>query len=154
LLASASHGLTEQELYELVKDNLASGSWDKTVRIWDIESGKEISSLSENTVVNSVNWSPLGNILVIGRRDNAIRTWDATNDRQTLLLREEDPIDRNKLIQASLPLQNYCYESVSSCRPKFSCQKNKKLTHCTTKVQKEKKFMETIPNEKFLGVHI
>lgn len=82
---------------------LASGSWDKTVRIWDTKSGREISCLSENTVVNSVNWSPLGNILVIGRRDNAIRTWDATNDEQTLLLREEDPIDRNKLIQASLP---------------------------------------------------
>jgi WD40 repeat protein/DNA polymerase III delta prime subunit len=82
---------------------LASGSWDRTVRIWDIDSGKEISCLNENSVVNSVNWSPLGDILVIGRRDNIIRTWDSTKDKQKLLLREEDPIDRNKLIQASLP---------------------------------------------------
>ena len=45
----------------------------------------------------------------------------------------------NKKIRRKFLLQNYCYESVSSCRPKFSCQKNKKLTHCNTKGHEEKK---------------
>ena len=35
--------------------------------------------------------------------------------------------------------QKHCYESVSSGRPKFSCQKNKKLTDSITDYKKYKK---------------
>jgi hypothetical protein len=42
----------------------------------------------------------------------------------------------NKKIRRKFLLQKYCYESVSSGRPKFSFPKNKKLTESTTKLHK------------------
>jgi WD40 repeat protein len=56
---------------------LASPSHDKTIRIWNITSGKNIASLGENQYeVISVAWSPNSKILASGTRKGIINLWD------------------------------------------------------------------------------
>ena len=56
---------------------LASGSADRTIKLWDVETGAEIRSLSgHDEEVNSVSFSPDGQTLASGSADNTIKLWD------------------------------------------------------------------------------
>ncbi|KIO00838.1 hypothetical protein M404DRAFT_1003535 [Pisolithus tinctorius Marx 270] len=57
---------------------IVSGSWDKTVRVWDVEGGVQIGSPLEGhtSEVNSVAFSPDGKRIVSGSMDNTVRVWD------------------------------------------------------------------------------
>ncbi|QRW13370.1 WD repeat-containing protein [Ceratobasidium sp. AG-Ba] len=63
---------------------VVSGSWDNTVRIWDIRSGKQVGqSLDGHTSgVSSVGYSPDGAYIVSGSDDNTVRIWDARTGKQ------------------------------------------------------------------------
>ncbi|GAA3688414.1 hypothetical protein GCM10023081_27190 [Arthrobacter ginkgonis] len=56
---------------------LATGSWDKTARIWDAGTGAELLRLRHNTVVNTVAFSPDGARLATGSWGSSARIWDA-----------------------------------------------------------------------------
>ena len=57
---------------------LASGSWDKTIRLWDAETGTLLRTLEGHRYsVNSVVFSPDGSMLASGSFDDTIRLWDA-----------------------------------------------------------------------------
>ena len=57
---------------------LASGSWDRTIRLWDAETGQPLQTLEEHTDgVRSVVFSPDGRTLASGGYDNILRLWDA-----------------------------------------------------------------------------
>ncbi|KAF5339470.1 hypothetical protein D9758_015328 [Tetrapyrgos nigripes] len=60
---------------------IASGSRDKTVRIWDAISGKAIGQPFEGheDEVNSVAFSPNGSTILSGSRDKTVRIWDISN---------------------------------------------------------------------------
>ena len=54
-----------------------SGSWDKTLRVWDMESGQCLRILEGHTrEVRSVSVTPDGRWVVSGSEDNTLRVWD------------------------------------------------------------------------------
>ncbi|WP_427162719.1 trypsin-like peptidase domain-containing protein [Aliinostoc sp. HNIBRCY26] len=56
---------------------LASGSWDKTIKIWNIATGQEIRTLNGHSQgVYSVAFSPDGRTLASGSWDKTIKIWN------------------------------------------------------------------------------
>ena len=59
-------------------ETLASGGGDRTIRLWDVETGQERAALEGHTGrIESVAFSPGGGILASGGWDGTIRLWDA-----------------------------------------------------------------------------
>jgi WD40 repeat protein len=55
-----------------------SGSWDKSLKVWDAESGKCLLKLKGHSQeVSSVAWSHDGSRIVSGGGDATMREWDA-----------------------------------------------------------------------------
>ena len=62
---------------------LASGGWDKTVRLWDVNTGRELKKLTGHTrSTNSVSFSPGGQVIASGSSDHTIRLWDVNTGRE------------------------------------------------------------------------
>ena len=58
---------------------LASGSDDATIRLWDVETGEEKSTLTGHTDwVRSVAYSPDGKTLASGSGDGTVLLWDVS----------------------------------------------------------------------------
>lgn len=56
---------------------MASGSYDKTVKLWDAARGKLLGMLQGHTgVANGVAWSPDGKRLVSGSHDKTVKVWN------------------------------------------------------------------------------
>jgi len=55
---------------------LASPSFDKTVRLWDTQTGKHMRTCKCSASIYSVTWSPGGRVLASGSGDDAIHLWD------------------------------------------------------------------------------
>ena len=68
---------------------LASGSWDQTVRLWNVNTGHLLHTLRGHTdTVMSVAFSPDGNTLASGSWDGTIRLWNPRNGKLKRTLRE------------------------------------------------------------------
>jgi WD40 repeat protein len=62
---------------------LASGSWDKTIKLWDVASGRELRTLAGHTDrVWSVAFSPDGHTLASGSGDKTVKLWDVASGRE------------------------------------------------------------------------
>jgi len=62
---------------------IASGSEDKRIGIWDIEKHKNITMLKgHSSSVWSVSWSPDGNQIASGSWDNSIGIWHNQNQQK------------------------------------------------------------------------
>jgi uncharacterized protein with WD repeat len=62
---------------------LASGSWDRTIKLWDVASGRELRKLQGHSdSVYSVAFSPDGRTLASGSGDATIKLWDVVSGRE------------------------------------------------------------------------
>ena len=67
---------------------LASGSRDRTVRLWEVASGKETATLPGHTdTVYSVAFSPDGKTLASGSGDRTVKLWDVASGKEAVTLR-------------------------------------------------------------------
>ena len=55
---------------------LASGSWDRTVKLWDVRTQERIATLGHGADVNAVSFSPDGTLIASGSRDRTVKLWD------------------------------------------------------------------------------
>jgi WD domain, G-beta repeat len=79
---------------------LASGCWDRTVKLWDTVTGRELRTLyGHKNWVNSVAFSPDGNTLASGDADGRILLWQAATASQ--IAQTED----SKLLKRVLQMQ-------------------------------------------------
>jgi WD40 repeat protein len=63
--------------------NMVSGSQDETIRIWEVETGRELRQITDNLGwVYSVAYSPDGRMIVSSSSDDTIRLWDAATGRE------------------------------------------------------------------------
>jgi WD40 repeat protein len=67
---------------------IASGSEDKTIKIWDAENGYELNTFKRNKKrILSVTYSPDGHRIASGSDDKTIRIWDAESGRELQTLK-------------------------------------------------------------------
>lgn len=63
--------------------HLASGSWDKTVKIWKVESGDLVHTLKgHNHIITTLTFSPNGKYLASGSKDKTIVMWDVVSGKK------------------------------------------------------------------------
>ena len=62
---------------------LASGSFDQTIKLWNLATGEELCTFKEHTnYVTSVAFSPNGQTLASGSWDKTIKLWDVASGKQ------------------------------------------------------------------------
>ncbi len=67
---------------------IASGSFDKTIRIWDVKTKSEIKTLKGHTLyVNCVSYSPDGTKIASASSDKTIKIWDANTGAEIKTLK-------------------------------------------------------------------
>ena len=67
---------------------LASGSWDKTIKLWDVKTGKELATLNGHTeTVMFVAFSPDGKTLASASWDKTIKLWDVATSKERATLK-------------------------------------------------------------------
>jgi len=62
---------------------LSGGSWDKTVKLWDVASGRQLRTFTGHSgSVNSVAFSPDGLTVLSGSRDGTVKLWDVASGHE------------------------------------------------------------------------
>ncbi|HET9908885.1 MAG TPA: NB-ARC domain-containing protein [Anaerolineales bacterium] len=71
---------------------LASGSWDGTVKVWNVSNGELLWLQGHSSHVNSVAFSPDGQTLATSGSDATVRLWEVKSGRQLQVLPHPVPV--------------------------------------------------------------
>jgi WD40 repeat protein len=68
--------------------SLASGAWDKVVKLWDVATGKERSRFQGHAgQVMAVAFAPDGHVLATGSRDGTVKLWEVRTGKELASLK-------------------------------------------------------------------
>ncbi len=89
LAVKCGHMLTEVHAVAFSTDGarLATGSTNKSARVWDAASGRKLLEVRHDAAVTAVAFSPDGARLATGSADRTARIWDAASQKQLLEVR-------------------------------------------------------------------
>src|SRR6202011_5182248 len=72
---------------------LASGSWDQTVKLWDVPTGKELNVVgSKMKEVQALAFSRDGHWLAVENSNDTVTLWDATTETEIHTLPSNKPL--------------------------------------------------------------
>lgn len=72
---------------------LASAADDKTIRLWDVQAGKQVRVLTGHKyAINFVSFSPDGTEIASASNDNTVRIWEVRSGKELLKLDHSDPV--------------------------------------------------------------
>src|SRR5690606_8835907 len=74
---------------------IASGSYDKTIRLWDVATGAPTAALEgHSNCTDSIAFSPDGKLLASASDDGTIRLWDVATKVYKIIFRTSSEIQR------------------------------------------------------------
>lgn len=92
---------------------LASSSYDETVRLWNPTTGCELLAFTEHTdVIDNISWSPNGSQVAKASRDYTVRMWSLTTGREVSICKEHT----DKASTVSWSYDGARLASASDCR--------------------------------------
>ncbi len=71
---------------------VVSGSGDRTARVWEAATGKEIARMSHDSRVTIVAFSPNGKYVVSGSRDGTARVWETATGKEIARITHDDSV--------------------------------------------------------------
>jgi WD40 repeat protein len=71
---------------------VVTGSDDKSARIWETSSGKELAHLRHDGGVNAVAFSPDGRSVVTGSDDRSARIWETSSGKELARFSHEETV--------------------------------------------------------------
>ena len=71
---------------------LVSGDNDKTARIWDAVSGRELRRLAHDDGVSTVAFHPAGTYVATGSKDATARVWDTATGREVFRVKHQEEV--------------------------------------------------------------
>src|SRR5712664_43044 len=72
---------------------LATGSYDRTAKIWDAATGTEVATLrGHQGTVEAVRFAPDGKTVASGSHDNTIKLWDVATRKERATLRHDGAV--------------------------------------------------------------
>ncbi|NEP95399.1 caspase family protein, partial [Okeania sp. SIO2F5] len=73
-------------------ETIATASDDKTARLWDADTGKQLATLKHQSWVKAVAFSPDGETIATASDDKTARLWDADTGKQLATLKHQSSV--------------------------------------------------------------
>ena len=74
-------------VFKLISDKIATGSFDKTCKLWSTESGKCFHTFrGHNAEIVCLAFNPQSTLLATGSMDNTAKLWDIESGREVCTL--------------------------------------------------------------------
>lgn len=91
---SGHKGIVDAIVYSPNGKFIASTGWDKTIKVWDAESGALVHDfVAHDGAVNCLAYSRDNKMLISGARDNSVRIWDTAMNMKYSLYGHQNTIN-------------------------------------------------------------